>query len=57
MFKSTFLASCAVAMLAGGAVPSEPFASLEALAPAREFTNRHASIMLAWDAAAEAAGA
>ena len=43
------------AMLNGAApAPSGAFADLEALLPAREFRNRHASIMLAYDAAAEA---
>ena len=37
-------------MLAGGPVPAAPFDGLEALLPAREFPNRHASILLAWDA-------
>ncbi len=39
---------------AGGPVPEEPFAALEALRPARDFKNRHASILLAWDATLEA---
>ncbi len=39
------------AMLSEGApAPDGPFAALETLAPAREFPNRHASILLAWDA-------
>ena len=39
------------AMLSTGApAPDAPFADLEALAPARDFPNRHASILLAWDA-------
>ena len=39
------------AMLTDGApAPSEPFAELEALLPARDYPNRHASILLAWDA-------
>lgn len=42
-------------MLNGGPVPASPFDGLEALLPARDFTNRHASILLAWQAAAEAA--
>jgi len=42
------------AMLAGGTVPDAPFDALEALVPARDFANRHASIMLAWDAALQA---
>ncbi len=38
----------------GGAPPGGRFADLEALLPARDYRNRHASIMLAYDAAAEA---
>lgn len=38
------------AMLSGGPAPSAPFDGLEALLPARDFPNRHASILLAWDA-------
>lgn len=30
--------------------PAAPFEQLEALLPAREFPNRHASILLAWEA-------
>lgn len=37
-----------------GPAPLPPFADLEALLPAREFQNRHASIMLAWEATLEA---
>lgn len=33
-----------------GAPPDAPFAELEALLPARDYPNRHASILLAWDA-------
>lgn len=33
-----------------GPAPAAPFDQLEALLPAREFPNRHASILLAWDA-------
>lgn len=33
-----------------GPTPAEPFVELEALLPAREYPNRHASILLAWDA-------
>ena len=45
------------AMLTEGApAPEGAFAAAEALTPARDFPNRHASILLAWDAAAEAAG-
>lgn len=35
---------------AGGPVPDAPFDGLEALVPARDYKNRHASILLAWDA-------
>lgn len=46
------------AMLAqGGAVPDAPFDGFAALEPAREFRNRHASILLSIEAAAEAAEA
>lgn len=41
----------------GGPVPARPFDGFEALLPAREFRNRHASILLAVQAAAEAAKA
>ncbi len=34
----------------GGPVPDAPFEALEALLPARDFKNRHASILLAWEA-------
>lgn len=37
-----------------GPVPNPPFADLEALLPARDYPNRHASILLAWDATIEA---
>lgn len=33
-----------------GDVPAAPWDGLEALLPARDFKNRHASILLAWDA-------
>lgn len=42
-----------------GPVPDAPFDGLEALLPARDYKNRHASILLAWDAtlaAIDAAG-
>ncbi|HRM76147.1 MAG TPA: iron-sulfur cluster assembly scaffold protein, partial [Paracoccus sp. (in: a-proteobacteria)] len=40
-----------LAMLkSGGPVPAAPFEALEVLLPAREFPNRHASILLAWEA-------
>lgn len=35
----------------GGPVPEGIFSDLENLTPAREFPNRHASILLAWEAA------
>lgn len=38
----------------GGPVPGAPFEGLEALSPARDFKNRHASILLAWDATLDA---
>ncbi|TGN52658.1 iron-sulfur cluster assembly scaffold protein [Paracoccus liaowanqingii] len=34
--------------------PDAPFGDLEALTPARAYPNRHASILLAWDATLEA---
>ncbi|MGB3315640.1 MAG: iron-sulfur cluster assembly scaffold protein [Albidovulum sp.] len=37
-----------------GPVPTTPFEGYEALTPARDFKNRHASILLALDATAEA---
>ncbi len=40
-----------------GPAPDGPFAGADALMAARDFPNRHASILLAWEAAAEAAGA
>jgi NifU-like protein involved in Fe-S cluster formation len=39
---------------AGGPVPQAPFDGLEVLLPARDYKNRHASILLALDATAEA---
>jgi NifU-like protein involved in Fe-S cluster formation len=45
------------AMLAGGPVPPAPFDGLEVLLPARAFKNRHASIQLALQAAADAIAA
>jgi NifU-like protein involved in Fe-S cluster formation len=41
-------------MLRGGPVPAAPFDGFEVLLPARDFKNRHASIQLAIQAAAEA---
>ncbi|WP_234852967.1 MULTISPECIES: iron-sulfur cluster assembly scaffold protein [Paracoccus] len=37
-----------------GDPPAAPFADLEALLPARDYPNRHASILLAWDATLDA---
>lgn len=37
-----------------GDPPPAPFADLEALLPARDYPNRHASILLAWEAVLEA---
>ena len=39
----------------GGPPPAPPFGDLEVLAPARDYKNRHASILLCLEAAAEAA--
>ena len=41
-------------MLDGGPAPEAPFDGLEVLIPAREFRNRHKSILLALEATAEA---
>ncbi len=38
----------------GGPVPSAPFAGYEVLEPARDYKNRHASILLVLEATAEA---
>lgn len=39
----------------GAAAPTDgPFTGLEALSPARDYKNRHASILLAWEALLEA---
>ncbi|HUF57313.1 MAG TPA: iron-sulfur cluster assembly scaffold protein [Thermohalobaculum sp.] len=38
----------------GGPAPEAPFDDLEALMPARDYKNRHASILLAWEATLEA---
>jgi NifU-like protein involved in Fe-S cluster formation len=42
------------AMLKGGPVPQPPFADYEVLTAARDYPNRHASILLAPDATLEA---
>lgn len=41
-------------LTAAGDPPGAPFADLEALLPARDYPNRHASILLAWDATLDA---
>ena len=41
----------------GGAVPDAPFDGLAVLEPARDYRNRHASIMLAFDATLDALAA
>jgi NifU-like protein involved in Fe-S cluster formation len=41
-------------LTAGGPVPQAPFDGYEALIPARDYRNRHASILLVLEAAAEA---
>ncbi|MBI1418025.1 MAG: iron-sulfur cluster assembly scaffold protein [Limimaricola sp.] len=41
-------------LTSGGPVPEAPFAALAALEPAREYRNRHGSIMLAFEATLEA---
>lgn len=38
----------------GGPVPGAPFEGLEVLSPARDYKNRHASILLAFEATLEA---
>ena len=43
-----------VMLVDGGSVPDAPFDGLEVLSPAREYRNRHASILLALDATVEA---
>ena len=42
---------------AGGPVPAAPFTGFEVLLPARDYKNRHASILLALEAITEAAEA
>ena len=41
-------------LTSGGPVPPAPFDGLEVLEPARDYKNRHASIMLAFDATLDA---
>lgn len=45
------------AMLRGGPVPAAPFGAYELLIPARDYKNRHASIMLPLEAVVEAMAA
>ncbi len=45
------------AMLQGGHVPDAPFDGYEVLTPARDYKNRHASILLALEAACAACAA
>ncbi|PTE13841.1 iron-sulfur cluster assembly scaffold protein [Pseudogemmobacter blasticus] len=45
------------AMLQGGPVPDAPFDGYEVLTPARDYKNRHASILLALEAACAACAA
>lgn len=40
----------AAMLKSGGPAPGAPFDDLEVLEPAKDFRNRHASILLAWDA-------
>lgn len=40
----------AAMLKSGGPVPGAPFDELEVLEPARDYRNRHASILLAWEA-------
>jgi NifU-like protein involved in Fe-S cluster formation len=40
----------AAMLKAGGPAPGAPFEELEVLMPARDYKNRHASILLAWEA-------
>lgn len=47
-------AQLAAMLTEGGPAPEAPFADLEVLAAARDFANRHASILLAFDATLEA---
>lgn len=42
------------AMLKEGVAPTGQWEELEVLSPAREYANRHASIMLAWEASLDA---
>ena len=46
--------SLAAMLQQGAAVPAAPFQGFQVLIPAREYKNRHASILLALDATCEA---
>lgn len=50
----TALAELKAMLTADGPAPAAPFDGLEVLRPAREYKNRHASILLALEATAEA---
>ena len=51
------LAELRAMLKSDGPVPAPPFEGLEVLEPAREYRNRHASILLAFEATAEAMAA
>ena len=51
------LAELRAMLKSGGPVPAAPFDGLEVLLPAREYRNRHASILLALEATVEAMAA
>ncbi len=53
----TALAELRAMLKSGGPVPAAPFDGLEVLLPAREYRNRHASILLALEATVEAMAA
>jgi NifU-like protein involved in Fe-S cluster formation len=44
-------------LISNGPVPASPFAGYQVLIPARDYKNRHASILLVLDATIEAATA
>jgi NifU-like protein involved in Fe-S cluster formation len=51
------LAELRAMLKAGGPAPSPPFEGLDVLLPARDYKNRHASILLAFEATLEAMAA
>lgn len=51
------LAELRAMLKSGGPVPATPFEGLEVLRPASEYKNRHASILLAFEATVEALAA